>query len=264
MSTPTDTASLPVVASGDASDGRPPVVLLHGFAGDALAWAGIQPALDPSRRCLAVELPGHGKARDWPERGNAAVSAKALGATLGALGIPRAHVVGHSMGGAVACVLAMRAPEKVASLTLLAPGGFGPEINARLLRRFARATSIDALGPLVEGFFGFRSPVPPDMLPLMAAVRADPLLLERYKEVVEAILDGDGQKTLPMDRLEALDCPVRVIWGDADNIVPVHQVANAPDAFAVHVLSGIGHMPHLERADLVTRLVEETVASGER
>lgn len=254
---------LPHIATGEADDPRPPIVFLHGFAGDALAWGAIQPRVEPTRRTIAFDLPGHGAARDR-ERGNAGIAARAVRRSLETLGIPRAHLVGHSMGGAVACLVAMKSPDAVASMTLIAPGGFGPEINARLLRRFAVAVDPSQLGPVLEGFFGFRSEVPADLLPLMAAVRSDPLLIDSFREIGEAILDGDGQTPLSLDRLADFPSPVRLVWGEEDNVVPCHQMGNAPEAFARHLLSGVGHMPHLERTDLVLRLILETVASGER
>lgn len=257
-----DTA-LPFIETGEAADPRPPIVFLHGFAGDGLAWAGIQPRIAPPRRTLAFDLPGHGKALDWPERGHAGIAARAVRRSLAALDIPRAHLVGHSMGGVVACLVAMKAPASVASMTLIAPGGFGPEINARLLRRYARAAEIAELTPVVEGFFGFGSAIPTDLVPLMAALRSDPALIASFTEIAEAILDGDGQTPLDLAALADLPAPVRLVWGDQDNVVPVRQMDAAPEQFARHRLSGVGHMPHLERSDLVLRLVVETVASAE-
>ncbi|MGC3085787.1 alpha/beta fold hydrolase, partial [Enterococcus faecium] len=74
--------------------------------------------------------------------------------------MPRVHLVGHSMGGATAALVAVFAAEKVASLTLQAPGGFGPDINGRLLRHYAAARTHDALQLALEGMFGWRNPVP--------------------------------------------------------------------------------------------------------
>src|SRR5437868_6821321 len=62
-----------------------------------------------------------------------------LARALAALGIDKAHLVGHSMGGAVALVFALRQPDRVASLTLIAPAGLGPEINGAFIDGFVRA-----------------------------------------------------------------------------------------------------------------------------
>ncbi|MDT9126949.1 alpha/beta fold hydrolase, partial [Escherichia coli] len=60
-------------------------------------------------------------------------------ANLSGAGLERIHVAGHSMGGAVATLMALMAPNRVISLTLLAPGGSGEAINGTLLRRYAAA-----------------------------------------------------------------------------------------------------------------------------
>jgi pimeloyl-ACP methyl ester carboxylesterase len=98
----------------------PPLVLVHGAGGTHLAWPEALRAL-PGRRVLAVDLPGHGQA---PRPGERTVDgyATAILAMLDALAIPRAVVAGHSMGGAIALALALRAPERVAGLLLVGTG----------------------------------------------------------------------------------------------------------------------------------------------
>ena len=75
-------------------------------------------------------------------------------AALAALGIERVHLVGHSMGGAIAVSLAARRPERVATLTLIAPAGLGPEINGDFIDGFVRASRrkerVEALHLLVH------------------------------------------------------------------------------------------------------------------
>ncbi|MFI6857740.1 alpha/beta fold hydrolase [Streptomyces sp. NPDC050416] len=96
----------------------PPVVLLHARGADGADWAEIAPALSTGpRRVYAPDLRGHGRS-DWP--GGYAYEAMrddAL-AFLGALGITRADVVGHSLGGLVACLLAQHSPRLVRRLVL--------------------------------------------------------------------------------------------------------------------------------------------------
>ena len=85
-------------------DSGAPVVLLHGFGGDYQGFTHIQTALASRKRSLAFDLPGHGKALDWPVVGNAGVAAKAVLQSLEALDLDRVHLVGHSMGGAAAAL----------------------------------------------------------------------------------------------------------------------------------------------------------------
>ncbi len=251
---------LPHVARGP--EGRPPIVFLHGFAGDHETWIGQLIGLETRRRVIAFDLPGHGAALDWPKIGHAGIAAEAVVASLQALGIERFHLVGHSMGGATAAIVAFRlaAERRLASLTLLAPGGFGPEINTRLLRRFAAATDEHEIHALLEQFFGFEKPVPQVAARRIAEARRDPRVVETLVRVAEAILDGERQKSFDLAGLADLPHPVRLIWGDQDRVLPLRQTQNVPGVVAVHVFPGVGHMPHLEVAREVTRLIAESAA----
>lgn len=252
---------LPHVARGP--EGRPPIVFLHGFAGDHETWIGQMIGLETRRRVIAFDLPGHGAALDWPRIGHAGISAEAVIASLGALGIDRFHLVGHSMGGATATIVALKLAEsrRLASLTLVAPGGFGPEINHRLLRRFAAATDEHEIHSLLEQFFGFEKPVPLAAARRIAEARRDPRVPTTLATIAEAILDGERQKSFDLARLADLPHGVRLIWGDQDRVLPLGQTRGVPGIVAVHVFPGVGHMPHLEVARDVTRLVAESAAA---
>lgn len=255
------TAALPFIAHGEAGD-RPPIVFLHGFAGDGLGWANVQLALARRRRSLAFDLPGHGRALAWPEVGHAGLAAKAVTASLDALDLPRVHLVGHSMGGAVASLIALRAPERIASLTLVAPGGFGPEIAHRTLRAFAAARREAEIEPLLDQFFGFDRPPPRRMAAQIALARDEPGRCEALAVVADAILDGTRQKTVDRAALGDLPVPVKVIWGLQDRILPCRQADGLAGTIAVHRFEGVGHMPHLEAHQAVARLIGEQIAAA--
>lgn len=106
------------------SGGRAPVILLHGSPGGGANFVSLAPALGGAdRRVLAPDLPGFGLSDgDLPDLGARAHARYTL-AMMDALGIERAHVVGWSNGGAVALNMSDLAPERVASLTLLASVG---------------------------------------------------------------------------------------------------------------------------------------------
>ena len=93
----------------------PVVVFLHGFAGDLNGWANLQVGLSSSMRTIAFDLPGHGYSLDFPEDCNAVVAAKAVMTELAEMALSRVHLVGHSMGGAVAALIALKQPDLVAS-----------------------------------------------------------------------------------------------------------------------------------------------------
>jgi pyruvate dehydrogenase E2 component (dihydrolipoamide acetyltransferase) len=244
-----------------------PIVLLHGFAGDRRTWIGQQVALSTRHRTIAFDLPGHGAAIDRPEIGNAGRQAVAVATSLDRLGIERCHLVGHSMGGAVATILALReaAIGRVASLTLIAPGGFGTGVDADLLRRYAVATEAEEIAELMAGFFGTAGVPHRDVIARRtAAERRDPRVVATLARVAEAILDGDRQKRLDVAALAGLPHPIRLIWGLADRVIPVAQADAVPGVVAVHRFVGVGHMPQIEVATAVVRVIAECVASADR
>jgi pyruvate dehydrogenase E2 component (dihydrolipoamide acetyltransferase) len=244
----------------EKGSGGEPIVLLHGFGGHHGDWTDIQPDLARDRLVLAYDLPGHGRSRDVAGAGSAGASAKAILADLEARHIPRFHLAGFSMGGAIAVLTALRAPQAVASLTLLAPGGFGPEINAPLLRRFAEATSADGLRVCLDEMSapGF-STLTRDVAGL-AAVRFVPGMRDRMLEVVAAITKGGTQGEIPRDMMAGLKIPVSVVWGTADPVLPYTQSAELPGSWALQTLPGVGHMMLTESRKAVTAAIRRTAS----
>ena len=118
-----------------------PVLLLHGFGADLNSWMFTQPALAEGHRTIALDLPGHGGSTKDVGAGDADALAEAVEAALGrAWKSQRVHLVGHSMGGAIAATAGgARSGPRVDSLTLIAPAGLGPDINAAFIDGFVRA-----------------------------------------------------------------------------------------------------------------------------
>src|SRR5882762_53404 len=98
------TSSLYVAERGA---GPKTVVLLHGFGSCHDIWHEVTSVLVLGIRTLAYDLPGHGLSLDFPESGPARTAARAVLADLSARGIGRVHLAGHSMGGAVAALMAL-------------------------------------------------------------------------------------------------------------------------------------------------------------
>src|SRR5262249_26264908 len=118
----------------------PPLVFIHGFGADLNTWMFNQPTLAEHHHTIAFDLPGHGgstKALKGPADG--AGFAADLDRLLAALGIERIHLVGHSMGGAIALHFASWQSERVAGLSLIAPAALAPEINAAFIGGFIKA-----------------------------------------------------------------------------------------------------------------------------
>ncbi len=151
-----------------------PVIFLHGFGGAGEQWRGLQTAISFHAPTLAMDLPGHGKSLSYPNFGPPKIAAKAVLAQMDNRKINQAHFVGHSMGGAVASLIALIEPQRVASLTLLAPGGFGSEFNHPLLLQWAAAQNRDELKVVMPNFFGPAFELSEKTIDFQFALRARP------------------------------------------------------------------------------------------
>ncbi len=127
-----------------------PLVLIHGFGADLNNWMFNQTALAEDHIVYAVDLPGHGGSTKEVGSGDVAAMTAALADFLDAVAIERAHLVGHSLGAAVALDLALTRPERVASLTLIACAALGPEINKEFIDGFIKAGRRKQLKPVLE------------------------------------------------------------------------------------------------------------------
>ncbi len=241
--------------SGNADEN--PIVLLHGFGGSHRVWSDVIPLLEAERRIIAYDLPGHAGSLNYREIGSAAVSARAVLSDLTDTGENRVHFVGHSMGGAAAAICALKEPQRCLSLTLLAPGSFGSEINHRLLRRFASATVEADLTLLMEQFFGWRNPLPDWLIPDLVQQRKCNDAIQCLEKIVETFLDGNEQKRLSTPEIASLDVPVKVVWGTQDRVLPTRQAHKLPGRIAVHIFEEVGHMLPLEIAEDVAHLILE-------
>ncbi len=246
-----------VLGKGDRT-----IVLLHGFGGSHSAWTDIQPALARDAQVIAYDLPGHGRSLDYPNAGPATIAAKAVAADLTRRGIEKAHLVGHSMGGAIAALIAMRSPERVASLTFLAPGGFGPEINGELLKRYANASDAGELGRVMDEMSAPDFSTPPKHVLGLAAVRGAPG--QRAKlDAFHGIIQKDGiQGEIPRDALAKLPMPVSLLWGTVDPVLPFSQTENLPDNIRLTVIEGAGHSLILEAKTTVLSAIRASLAAA--
>lgn len=233
-----------------------PIVLLHGFGASHAAWNDVIDRLGGTRRVIAFDLPGHAGSLGVSP-GGAGMAARAVLSALERRGVGVAHFVGHSMGGAAAAIAALAQPERAASLTLLAPGGFGHEVNHRLLRRYAAATSEGELALLLEQFFGWDRPPPSGLAAQVAKDRQAEGASAALLTIVETFFDGGLQKTIPRAELDRLTMPTKVVWGTQDRVLPTRQAHRLPGHIAVHIFEEVGHMLPYEIPDEVAYLIKE-------
>lgn len=235
----------------DRGEGASPLVLIHGFGGDLNNWLFNHDALAAGRRVIALDLPGHGESGKTLQRGDLDELSQTVLSLLDHLDIESAHLVGHSMGGAVALNTARLAPNRVRSLTLIASAGLGSQINGEYLQGFVDAANRNALKPQLVQLFSDPALVNRQML-------EDMLKFKRLEGVDAALrllttqLFAGGQQHTDLRSVVAQQ-PSLVIWGANDTIIPA---AHAEGLSAqVEVLAGQGHMVQMEAAEQVNRLI---------
>ncbi len=252
----TDTSGRRVDYAGVGSDGEV-VLLIHGYGGDRNSWLFIQQPLAERHRVYALDLPGHGTSGKDVGDGSLTVLTDAVVSVLDAIGAERAHLVGHSLGGAVAINVAARDPGRISSLTLIAPAGFGSEINAAYLRGFATAQSRRDLRPLVGELFSDPALVTRQVVDDLLAYKRLDGVDAALAALLGTMLDGERQGIDMSAQLSALGgaFPVAVVWGSADQIIPAGQAGSVPGA-SWHVIDGAGHLPHMEKPGEVLPVIE--------
>jgi len=241
------------------------VLLVHGYGGDRNSWLFLHEPLAERHRVYALDLPGHGTSSKDVGDGSVGLLADAVLGVLDAVAVERAHLVGHSLGGAVAAAATARHPERVRSLTLIAPAGFGPEINAGYLRGFADAQTRRELKPVVGQLFADESLVTRQVVDDLLAYKRLDGVDEALHTLLGTLLEPGGD-TQRIDTAAALTAaggavPVTVVWGSADRIIPAAQAGSAAGA-SRHVIDGAGHMVHMERPAEVQSAIEEAMAGA--
>jgi pyruvate dehydrogenase E2 component (dihydrolipoamide acetyltransferase) len=222
---------------GDAGE---PVVLIHGFGGDLNNWLFALPALAEEHTVYALDLPGHGGSSK--DVGDGTGLADAVIGFLDAVELERPHLVGHSLGALVAAQVASQG--RAASLTLVAPAGFGQPVNDSYLDGFISAESRRELKPVLQLLFADESLVTRSLVD-------DVLKYKRIDGVSDALTTLRGAAFV---QAPEVDVPVLTIWGAEDRIIPPGD--------ADELIEGAGHSPHMEAAGEVNRLIDRFLTAA--
>ena len=257
----------------DKAEAWPTVVLVHGMFGDVDVWSAT--ALNLTRAglsVLAADLPGHGEST--AEVDSAEQAAQAIGAALDAWKAAptqaevtqdgqRLLLVGHSFGALVASTLAASLEEmgRLAGLVLLSPSGLGEEVNRDFLLSVIEAADDEALARALEALTvkHYRSSAA-----YVRAMRARLLAAQaQLYRLVDDVVDITGRQSRSIvETLASLSAPVTLVHGREDAVIPWQHALNAPPAIALHLLPGIGHMPHWEAAALTTNIIIRAAAEA--
>jgi pyruvate dehydrogenase E2 component (dihydrolipoamide acetyltransferase) len=234
-------------------EGPETIILVHGFGGDLDNWLFNIDALAGKASVYALDLPGHGQStKTFPEPSLGGLS-RALTGFMDAVGIESAHLVGHSMGGAVILRTALDATERAKSLTLVCSAGLGPEINRAYIEGFVAAKSRRDLKPVLEQLFEDPSLVSRQLVDDVLKYKRLDGVPEALSSLANAFFADGRQAGVLAGDLGKLHQPLQVIWGANDKIIPASH-ANLSDA-KVEVIDRAGHMVQMERASRVNELI---------
>jgi pimeloyl-ACP methyl ester carboxylesterase len=251
----------------------PAVVLLHGMAASWEWWLENIPALGRQHRVIAVDLPGFGESEPLPAPAEMATHARAVLGLLTELGVESATVAGHSMGGLVAIAMHAADPRRVRSLILVDAGGV--PMSERRLAVILVALRIAALilrQPLVRRALATRPWV--RRLALRAAFRDPGAMSPELAAKTMPLFGGPGSVTavaaagraVNATVPESIACPVLLVWGEHDVIVPpscAHQMHDKLPDSQLAVFTGAGHSPMIEFPDQFNDLVLRFIAASE-
>jgi pimeloyl-ACP methyl ester carboxylesterase len=253
-----------------------PVVLLHGFAVSHWCFRHIIPGLAEGSDVIAIDLPGSGES-DRPSPAEYRYDAPAYMETvlgvLDALGLERASLLGHSMGGGVALYTAARRPERVDRVIAIDPLCYPYRLPLE-----GRALLVPVIGPAIFQAF-FSRPVVRNYMrrqvyrdPTLATEEWVDYLWERLNRpggiaAVHASLQFCHDPGVIARTVRAIRSPTLILWGDEDKVFPASFGSRLQTDIAgseLHVLRECGHAPPEEKPAEVVKLVSAFLAAAER
>lgn len=252
----------------DESRGPAPqaILFLHGLTGTADSWRPVLDALSPMIRCVAWTMPGYGRSRAL-RRMTIPALADAAAELLDQLSLPRAVVVGHSIGGFVAQELALTRPDRVEHLVLVgttaavgqaagtAAGGFDEDLLAALIEPINEGRRLLAIArQLIPTLVGPGTP----LTVTDAAVKLMGTLTPAgYRAALDALPGWDAR-----ERLAGLAVPTLCLAGELDRLAPpaaMEELAGLVPDGRIEVVPHAGHLLPLEQPDEVARRIRSFI-----
>ena len=258
----------------------PPVVLIHGMLNSSAHWRAVARQLAERYTVIAPDLIGHGDSA--APRGDYSLGAHAASIRdlLAAIGIERATIVGHSLGGGVAMQFFYQFPQRVERLALISSGGLGREVGPML--RTAALPGVSGLLSLTIhprllgalwsagarmrergiGTGEYLQAIARALRPLQSADAR-----QAFLHTLRAVIDFRGQRVSATDRLYLLESvPTLILWGERDHTIPLEHGRRAHEAIPgshFRTLPKAAHFPHLDAPEGVAQALLEFIGATE-
>jgi pimeloyl-ACP methyl ester carboxylesterase len=255
-----------------------PVVLIHGMLNSSSHWQEVAMRLADKYTVVAPDLIGHGDSA--APRGDYSLGAHAASIRdlLAAIGIDRATIVGHSLGGGVAMQFFYQFPQRVQRLVLISSGGLGREVSPMLRTAALPGTSgllsvtihprllsalYDAGRRLRERGAGvgvYLQAIARALRPLQSADARNAFL-----HTLRSVIDVHGQRVSATDRLYLLEAlPTMIVWGERDHTIPLEhgrEAAAEISGSAFRTIPGAAHFPHLDDPHALAAVLHEFISA---
>lgn len=240
----------------------PNVVLIHGFGGDLDNWLFNIDALGEKANVYALDLPGHGQSTKAIAEPSLAGMAKVVLGFMDALHIEKAHLAGHSMGGAIAVKVAELAKGRVLSLGLVSPAGLGSDINGDYITGFVKGQSRRDMKPVLELLFADKELVSRQLIDDVLKYKRLDGVEKALGALGDALFGGANQADNIASAARAAGVPLTVIFGKEDQIIPAAHADALKGAATIEIIDGAGHMPMMEAAKRVNEVLGGFWVSG--
>ncbi|MEL7030003.1 MAG: alpha/beta fold hydrolase, partial [Pseudomonadota bacterium] len=199
----------------------------------------------------ALDLPGHGASSKEVGDGSVSMLSDSVLAFMDALDLGAAHLVGHSLGGAVVLSVCDKARDRVRSLGLIAPAGLGEKADGDSLTNFVNADRRKSMKAALAALFGDESFVNRDMIESSLRYKRLDGVPEALTKISAGAFAGGKQVTIFADKVASFDVPMLAIWGEDDAILSPDDASVVEGVATVVKLPGVAHMPHMQAASEV-------------
>lgn len=232
-------------------------LMIHGFGADYRTYGANQPPLSESADIWLVDLPGHGESGPDVGDGSVTTLTRAVAARLDANGLKAVHIIGHSLGGAVAVRLAHLRPDLVASLVLISPAGLSSDLDEGFIFTLPTLTDRETAEWLFRRLVVRASLVNKTMITYVLGELEKPGRREALQRIAVSMRGLHGELAPSYQLVIDRNIPRLVVWGAQDRVNPLNQAAL--DLFGGErlILPEAGHMPHAECAPAVNRAIAD-------